>query len=182
MSRSIVITEPDMSKLRALSDARGMPSTHDQAHLTALGAELERADVVNSRDVPKDVVTMHTKVIVRDLHDRTVIECTLVFPSSADVEAQRISVLAPFGTALLGYREGDEILWKMPGGDRRLRIERVLWQPEAIQRRNTGDSPIEQPSCGDQLQPRSDREKSLTTDLVFFETSDARNPVQETQQ
>lgn len=144
MTRSIVITEPDMTKLRALSGARSAPSRHDEAHRAALDAELERAVVVNPDDVPKDVVTMHTKAIVRDLHDGTLIECTLVFPWSADVGTRKISVLAPFGTALLGYREGDEILWKMPGGDRRLRIERVICQPEAT-RRTDGASEAGEP-------------------------------------
>ena len=134
MTRSIVITQPDMTKLRALAGAGRAPSTYDQAHLQALETELERATVVKSDEVPGDVVTMHTRVLVRDLHDDTLIECTLVFPSHADVGAKKISVLAPFGTALLGYREGDEFVWPMPGGDRRLRIERVLWQPEALQR------------------------------------------------
>jgi regulator of nucleoside diphosphate kinase len=50
------------------------------------------------------------------------------------VDANRLSVLAPLGTALLGYREGDELDWRMPGGMRRLRVERILDQPEAKQR------------------------------------------------
>jgi hypothetical protein len=40
-------------------------------------------------------------------------------------------VLAPVGTALIGYRAGDVIEWATPGGTRRLRIEAVLFQPEA---------------------------------------------------
>jgi regulator of nucleoside diphosphate kinase len=41
------------------------------------------------------------------------------------VAARRLSVLAPLGTALLGCRQGDEVVWEMPGGVRRLRVERV---------------------------------------------------------
>jgi regulator of nucleoside diphosphate kinase len=52
-------------------------------------------------------------------------DLVLAFPWQADISAQRISVLAPLGTALLGYREGDEVEWVMPGGLRRLRIEKV---------------------------------------------------------
>ncbi len=54
----------------------------------------------------------------------------LVFPAQADIGAQRLSVLAPVGTALLGYREGDEVEWLTPGGLRRLRIEKVI-QPSS---------------------------------------------------
>jgi len=56
---------------------------------------------------------------------------TIVFPVDADIEKKRISVLAPVGTALIGYRAGDIIEWATPGGTRRLQIEKVLFQPEA---------------------------------------------------
>jgi regulator of nucleoside diphosphate kinase len=59
---------------------------------------------------------------------------TIVFPPEADTAQQRISVLAPIGTALIGYRVGDVIEWSTPGGGRRLRIETVLFQPEAGER------------------------------------------------
>jgi len=48
----------------------------------------------------------------------------------------KISILAPIATALLGYREGDEIEWPTPGGRRRFKIVKVLYQPEAA-----GDEP-----------------------------------------
>jgi regulator of nucleoside diphosphate kinase len=53
------------------------------------------------------------------------LERALIAEPEADLNAGRISVLAPLGTALLGYREGDEVEWQMPGGLRQLRIERV---------------------------------------------------------
>jgi regulator of nucleoside diphosphate kinase len=67
---------------------------------------------------------------VHDLTSGARREMVLVLPGEADVAAQRISVLAPLGTALLGYREGDEVEWVMPGGLRRLRVERVTQQEE----------------------------------------------------
>lgn len=56
---------------------------------------------------------------------------TLVFPSDADVEQGKISVLAPLGTAVLGFRRGDTFEWRMPSRVRRLQVEEVLYQPEA---------------------------------------------------
>jgi regulator of nucleoside diphosphate kinase len=56
---------------------------------------------------------------------------TLVFPEQADYEVRRISVLAPIGTAMLGQREGDEFEWVVPDGPVRLRVEKVIYQPEA---------------------------------------------------
>jgi regulator of nucleoside diphosphate kinase len=123
--RPIFITELDAAKLRGLLAAFAA-AERDQGHLEELNLELERAFVVEATDLPRDVVTMHTRVQVADLMTGKRHELVLVFPEQADVAAQRVSVLAPIGTALLGYREGDEVEWHTPGGLRRLRIENVI--------------------------------------------------------
>jgi regulator of nucleoside diphosphate kinase len=120
----IVISEPDARVLRGLLSARATQG-HDQEHLEELSHELERAQVVGLEQVAADVVTMHKALRILDLSNGTRQELTLVGPAEANVSARRISVLAPLGTALLGYREGDEVEWQMPGGVRRLRIESV---------------------------------------------------------
>ncbi len=121
----IVVTEFDARRLRSLLGARSDPSRRDQEHLRELRSELERALVVDEASVPRDVITMHARVQLLDLASGERTEYVLVFPTDADVSARRISVLAPLGTALLGFREGDEVEWEMPGGVRRLQIERV---------------------------------------------------------
>lgn len=120
----IFITELDAAKLRGLLAAFAT-DRRDQGHLEELTLELERASLVEPQNLPRDVVTMHTRVQVADLTTGEHHELVLVFPGQADVAAQRVSVLAPIGTALLGYREGDEVEWLTPGGLRRLRIEKV---------------------------------------------------------
>ena len=100
-------------------------------HVDDLEAELDRADVVLPVDVPFDVVTMNSEVAVRDMDSNEEMTFAVVFPSDADVNRQRISILAPIGTAVLGSRVGDMIDWRAPGRTRRLKIERVLFQPEA---------------------------------------------------
>lgn len=129
--RTILVTQSDMQKLVQLLDLRGTSQARDQQHLEMLAQELERAEVVPSEGIPSDVVTMHSHVLVRDLDSGREAGYTLVFPVDADVNEGKISVLAPIGTALLGYREGDEIEWQVPGGIRRLKVVRVLYQPEA---------------------------------------------------
>ena len=123
--RHIVVAEADARRLRGLLAARRESTAHDEAHLQELESELERAIVVSREAVPAQVVSMDSAVSVLDLASGQRREYTLVYPADADLAAGRISVLAPLGTALLGYREGDEIEWLMPGGLRRLRIERV---------------------------------------------------------
>ncbi|WP_198683655.1 GreA/GreB family elongation factor [Peristeroidobacter agariperforans] len=120
----IVISEPDARVLRGLLSTRA-PRGHDQEHLEELSLELERAQVLKPEQVAADVVTMHKPVRILDLSNGARQELTLVGPAEANVSARRISVLAPLGTALLGYREGDEVEWLMPGGVRRIRIESV---------------------------------------------------------
>jgi regulator of nucleoside diphosphate kinase len=120
----IVISEPDARLLRGLLAARSTAS-RDQEHLEELRVELERAQVLQPEEVSDEIVTMNKLVRVLDLTTGQTQELTLVSPSEADVSARRISVLAPLGTALLGYRVGDEVEWEMPGGVRRLRIESV---------------------------------------------------------
>jgi regulator of nucleoside diphosphate kinase len=129
--REIYVTALDVERLRKLLDGVRLWSSRDREHLQELEAELDRARVVASRDVPGDVVTMNSEVLVKDLDSKKEMTLTLVFPSEADLEQGKISILAPIGTALLGYRVGDTIEWKVPGRVRRLRVEKVLYQPEA---------------------------------------------------
>jgi Transcription elongation factor, GreA/GreB, C-term len=83
-----------------------------------------------------DALTMHSRVLVRDLNSGIESSYTLVFPQDADIARSKISILVPIATVLLGYRGGDEIEWPTPGGRRRLKIVKVLYQPEAA-----GDEP-----------------------------------------
>jgi regulator of nucleoside diphosphate kinase len=128
--RRILVTEDDMDRLRDLVHASRRSARRDQNHLAELDRELDRAEVVAAADVPADVVTMHSVVRVRDLDTDARVDYRLVFPADADIERRRISVLAPIGTALIGYRAGDRIEWTTPGGKRRLQVEAVLYQPE----------------------------------------------------
>jgi len=92
---------------------------------------LEHARVVTPADVPPDVITMNSKARLRDLDTGEEMIFTLVFPGEASIEHDRISVVAPIGTAMLGQRVGDEFEWEVPAGSVRLRVEEMLYQPEA---------------------------------------------------
>jgi regulator of nucleoside diphosphate kinase len=132
-SNQPTMTEFDLRRLDALFD-RIRRQVKPPPTLSVLERELERAIVVKSEEVASTVVTMNSEVQVLDL-DTDERRCvTLVFPSLAGIEAGRVSVLAPLGTALLGSCEGAPIEWSSPRGVRRLRVERVLYQPEAAGR------------------------------------------------
>ena len=129
--RTIYVTEFDQKRLGDLLNGAGSWNKKDQDYLSKLEEELEWALVVPPRDIPGDVVTMNSQARIRDLDSNKEMIFTLVFPAEADYERGRLSILAPIGTALLGYRTGDTVEWAVPGGVRRLKIEQVLYQPEA---------------------------------------------------
>jgi regulator of nucleoside diphosphate kinase len=129
-SRTIYITDHDYTRLQKLIESLRWFADGHAGNLGALELELRRAKIVESAQIPSDVVTMNTTVRVRDLESGDV-ECfMLVFPTMADWESNRISILAPVGIAILGCRAGDEIECPAPSGVRRLRLEEVLDQPE----------------------------------------------------
>lgn len=127
----IDITDLDSRRLRAMLSSYDDRPGPGQREVNQLRGELERARVVPSREVNRRVVTMHSQVVLLDLDSRQEFTCTLSYPEESDVDTGRISVLAPVGTAILGYREGTVVEWNVPAGTRRLRIERILYQPEA---------------------------------------------------
>jgi len=127
----IVVTEFDEIRLRNLLEGTWRLNARDRTHVDHLESELNRAQVVPRTEVPPDVVTMNSEIAVRDVDSNEEMTFVVVFPSDANVNRQKISILAPIGTAVLGYRAGDTIEWNVPGRTRRLRIERVLFQPEA---------------------------------------------------
>ena len=128
--RTLIISDADRQRLEALIDSARTDARVREDYLAALEAELVRARVVPAGQVPADVVTMNSVVRLRDLDAGETEEYELVYPADADVSLNRISVLAPIGTAILGYRLGDVIEWPVPAGLRRLRVEEVLYQPE----------------------------------------------------
>lgn len=130
--QSLIISREDRERLGALIDSARMDYRIREDSLAPLEIELRRALVVPVDQVPFDVVTMNSVIRIRDLDTNETEEYELVYPTNADVSLNRISVLAPIGTALLGYRVGDIIEWPVPAGLRRLQVEEVLYQPERV--------------------------------------------------
>lgn len=128
--RKIILTRSDYDVLQELLSSDFTQAIGPVDYLEALQAELELAEVVDPERVPRNVVTMNSTVKLRDLDTEDIEVYTLVFPADADIANKQLSVLAPVGTAILGQRVGDVLRWRVPGGWRRLKIERVVYQPE----------------------------------------------------
>lgn len=132
MTRSIILTQQDLERLKKLvSEEREFGKAKDSKELKALQLELERAHVVEAEQIPSGTITMNSRFLLMHLNSEEKTEYSLVYPEDADFLENKISVMAPIGTAMLGYHEGDEIDWQVPEGTVRLKIEKVLYQPEA---------------------------------------------------
>ncbi len=82
--------------------------------------ELERADLRPTDEMPADVVRIGSQVTFRDEASGRTQTVSLAYPEDANIEARRVSVLAPIGAALLGLSAGQQIHWEMPDGNEKL--------------------------------------------------------------
>jgi regulator of nucleoside diphosphate kinase len=81
-----------------------------------LEAELKKAKVVADEKLPPDVVRLNAGVTIRDDKEEKLMELTLVTPDKADIKEKKISVMSPIGTALIGFRKGEQVWWTVPSG------------------------------------------------------------------
>jgi regulator of nucleoside diphosphate kinase len=110
-------------------------TSSNSLNTSALQDELARAEILDPANMPANVITMNSTARVRledavlGDHDH---ELTLVYPRDADGRTDKVSILAPVGSALLGLRVGDAIDWPMPGGrNARLHVLAIRYQPES---------------------------------------------------
>ncbi|PLY13873.1 MAG: nucleoside diphosphate kinase regulator [Sedimenticola sp.] len=123
---AIIITSQDLDRLEALLDslADDIPGKEE------LQTELDRAEVLPPAQIPDNVVTMNSEVLF-SVDGGGEFCLTLVYPKDINGGTDRISVLAPVGSALLGLSTGERIEWPKPGGGMmKLQIKEVLYQPE----------------------------------------------------
>lgn len=131
IKQDLYVSRADLSRLEALIARARRGADRDVGYLDHLEACLDLARSVPATDVPRDIVTMNTRLRLRNRETDASTVYTLVFPENADADRNRISVLAPLGAALLGAREGDTVVWRTPDGEQRMTIEAILYQPEA---------------------------------------------------
>ncbi len=129
--RTIHITKFDMDRLLELIEGVRSSPKFNKANIDLLEKELYRGVQVDPHNLPNDVVTMNSKVSITDTESGEKMTYTLVFPSAANIAENKLSILAPLGIALIGYRKGDIIEWRVPSGIRRLKVDEIIYQPEA---------------------------------------------------
>ena len=128
--RSICITSTDIERLKSLLDFARPTNEIDLANLERLEEELYRANIVEPEDIPLNVVTINSKVWLREIDSDHEITFILVFPLEANLSEHKISILAPIGSAVIGRQTCDIIKWESPGGIKRAKIRKMLCRSE----------------------------------------------------
>ena len=125
----IVITAADFDRLHGLVESPRYRTTHGTL-LRNLKEEFGRGKVVRADRVSKTVVNVRSQVCVHDRSGDERETYTLAYPEEADINAGKLPVMAPLGTAPLETRAGQIVKFDAPTGQRRLKVEKILYQPE----------------------------------------------------
>ncbi len=89
-----------------------------EGRINELGYKLRNADIIDPDMLPKDRAVFACKVVLENIDTGESVEYKLVGPDESDIEKGRISVSSPLGQAIIGKKEGDEIILQAPGGKR----------------------------------------------------------------
>ena len=118
----VVICEDDYNKL---ADLLNLKNGNTNAEKNTLAYEIARAIVVKNDAFPVNTIRLNSKVIVTDTQTGKDVSFTVVMPEDANAKDMKISILTPMAAAIIGFREGDEVSWKMPAGTKHLKVKNV---------------------------------------------------------
>jgi regulator of nucleoside diphosphate kinase len=127
----LIINSLDYSRIKkCISDAKQFKSINE-AEAAKLMSELNSAKIVKPESIPSDVVTMNSIVKLSFLNNNKQVQFQIVYPENANLKENKISIFSPIATALIGYKITDEIEWIVPAGLTKMRIDDIIYQPEA---------------------------------------------------
>lgn len=123
------INKFDYARLVALCTARvkggdGFPSD-------LLRKLLKKSQILEHKSTPPQLVTMNSCVEVLNVQTKERMKLTLVFPDNTDTDRKKISIEDPMAMAVLGHGKGEIVNYASSTGSIWLKIERVIYQPEA---------------------------------------------------
>jgi regulator of nucleoside diphosphate kinase len=127
----IILSRLDHARILSSINAARRAGTINDSEVDKLVNELNSAEIVESTEIPADVVTMNSIVKVSFLNANKQVRFRIVYPENANIKENKISIFSPVATALIGYKVNDEIEWIVPSGLTRIRIDEIEYQPEA---------------------------------------------------
>jgi len=130
--REVFITKYDYLRIKELIDVAQMfnPGSLEES-LQRLNTALDNSKIVNSEEVPSDVITMNSKIKYIDMKTGKSNIMQLVFPADISKSENAVSILSPFGIEVLGQWKGNNIEVKQGGKIKKYRLHEILYQPES---------------------------------------------------
>jgi regulator of nucleoside diphosphate kinase len=98
----------------------------DRKNAADLHQELKKATIVSKENFPSDVVRVNSIVRIQAIGSNEILHLKLVTPENADIKTKKISIMAPIGTALIGFRKGQQVQWQVPAGKKTFTILEVI--------------------------------------------------------
>jgi len=129
-NKQLVLLKDDYKLLISYLHGLYGKTTFDRRNAEALHAELKKAKLVNKDVFPMDVVRVNSTVRVKAEGEDKIMELMLVTPDKANIRERKISIMAPIGTALIGFRQGQKVKWQVPAGKKTFTIMEVINQRE----------------------------------------------------
>ena len=130
MSRLILNRLDQVRIQKCIEDAKNVKSiTASESDI--LMKELNSAEILDPEKIPSTVVTMNSIVSISFLNTNKQVQFQIVYPKEANLKDNKISIFSPIATALIGYQEGDEVEWLVPAGLTKIKIDKIIYQPEA---------------------------------------------------
>lgn len=121
----VILLKNDFEILNGyVKNLQGM-QVNEKDNFRKLSEEIKKAQIVDEEDFPTDVVRLNSQVIIKDLQTKRDMTITVVLPQKADIKQRKVSVLAPIGTALIGFRKGQKVSWEVPSGKKDFKIVEV---------------------------------------------------------
>lgn len=129
--KNLIVNRLDYARIKkCIEDAKQFKSIN-KVEADKLIAELDSATIVEPEAIPSNIVTMNSIVRLSFLNSNKQVQFQIVYPSQANIKENKISIFSPIATALIGYKVGDEIEWIVPAGLTQLKIDEIVYQPEA---------------------------------------------------
>lgn len=129
LNNELVLRTDDYKLLIAHLNGGNSKTAFDPRNAEALHAELKKAKLVDKENFPEDVVRINSTVRVKAEEMDEIMQFMLVTPDKANFKEGRVSIMAPIGTALIGFRKGQQVKWKVPGGIKTFTILEVINEP-----------------------------------------------------
>ena len=125
ISKNLVLKKDDYSLLTSYLKNAWTQSTFNKRDADELQAELKKAIIVEDDEFPHDAVGLNSKVRIKADGKNKEMDLTIVMPDKANIKENKISIMAPIGTALIGFRQGQKVKWKVPSGNKTFTILEV---------------------------------------------------------